>query len=352
MSDTPYKRLRDFHGSASGKYRVLASDTGLIPLVQTIPQHTIYVQTIHIEVTTPTASEVWTFQDGVGVPLTRGLSAAAVAHFDFDFGPNGLPCAAATRFVLNITGAVGAVGWITWEAYKLFTLGASYAQAVLDLAPLGYWRLDERGGTVAKDAIGAHDGTYVGGTALTVGVPPLIADGRAMQLTPPDAAAIAGVSIANFGIPRYVTIEAIVKPLPGVGTSFARIWSSGSAVGFPIELSVNANSNIVAVFLNCIGGAPAWAPVGLVEQFRRWHLAVTWDEIALLAYINGVLVYRDTTDAGRSLQGIGVPTGLRYIGSSESGQTFSGVVDELAFLDKALPLSVIAAHSTLAIGTP
>jgi len=178
MSDTPYQRKRDFHGAVSGDVRVLASSTGLIPLVPTIPQHTIFIQTIHIEVTAPTAAEVWTLQDGAGVSLARPVSAAAVAHFDIDFGPDGVPCSAATSFFLNITGAVGSVGWIAWEGYKQFTgagAGPAYSNLVLTDGASNYWRLNEKSGLTAFDVIGGAHGTISGG--VTLGQPGGLASG-------------------------------------------------------------------------------------------------------------------------------------------------------------------------------
>ena len=116
-----YLRNRQFYGNVSGNYRVAPTDTGLVPLVPAIPRHTIFVQKVHIEVTTLTASELWTFQDGAAVPIIPSVSAAAIAHFDFDFGPDGVPCTEATNFNLNISGATGAAGWTTWEGYKKLT---------------------------------------------------------------------------------------------------------------------------------------------------------------------------------------------------------------------------------------
>jgi hypothetical protein len=103
---------------------VLATDTGVVPLVPAIPKHTIFIQKIHTEVTTLTASETWTFQDGAGNLLVPSVSAGAVAHFDFDFGPDGIPCAEGTAFNLNIAGATGAGGWNSWEGYAKLTNAA------------------------------------------------------------------------------------------------------------------------------------------------------------------------------------------------------------------------------------
>ena len=117
---------RDFYGTISGSRRLLAADTGLITLVPAVPKHTIFIQKIHAQVSTLTASEVWGFQDSAGTPVPIApVSAAAVENFTYDFGPMGIPCTEGTAFVLNITGAVGAAGWIAWEGYKKLTLGAA-----------------------------------------------------------------------------------------------------------------------------------------------------------------------------------------------------------------------------------
>lgn len=123
MSVDAYLRNREFFGSISGAYRTLATDTGVIILVPAVPRHTLFIQKIHVEVTTLTASELWGYQDGAGtpVPIVPAVSAAAVAHFDFDFGAQGVPCTEATSFNLAVSGATGAIGWSTWEGYKKLT---------------------------------------------------------------------------------------------------------------------------------------------------------------------------------------------------------------------------------------
>jgi len=165
-----YARNRGSFGKLSGSYRVLAADTGLIALVPAPRRSTIFVQKIHIEVTTPVGAELWTFQDGQGIPLVPSVSAAAVAHFDFDFGPDGVPCTAATAFVLNITGATGAIGWITWEAFQQLVPVIDYASLILALAPLAYWRLEESIGSVFEDASGNAHHAFGGGAGFSAGV--------------------------------------------------------------------------------------------------------------------------------------------------------------------------------------
>jgi hypothetical protein len=123
MTD-PYQRNLEFYGKISGNYHVAITDTGLIVLVAAIPKHTQFIQRIHVEVTTLAASELWTFQDSASVVLVPAISAGAIAHFDFDFGPEGVPCTESAAFMVNITGATGASGWTTWEGYKKLTNAA------------------------------------------------------------------------------------------------------------------------------------------------------------------------------------------------------------------------------------
>lgn len=119
MSDA-YLRSRESYGNLSGSYHVAPADTGVIVLIPAILKHTIFIQKIHVEVTTLAASELWGFQDGAGtpVPIVPAVPAAAVAHFDFDFGPDGVPCTEGTSFNLAVSGATGAVGWASYEAFK------------------------------------------------------------------------------------------------------------------------------------------------------------------------------------------------------------------------------------------
>jgi hypothetical protein len=118
----PYRRHRTFYQNASGSRRILATDSGVITLAAN-PNvaDTVYVQKIHIEVTTVNAGgELWTFQDSAGtpIPVVPSISTASIAHFDFDFGPDGVPMTEGKTFDINITVATGAVGWVTWEAYR------------------------------------------------------------------------------------------------------------------------------------------------------------------------------------------------------------------------------------------
>lgn len=114
----PYHRKRTFFQNASGALNVTAAMTGAQTLFTVKTSDTLYLQKVHFEVTTGVASKTWTIQDSNGTPVVfiPAVDASAVAHFDFDFGPEGVPATEAKNLVLSIS-AAGSVGWVTWEAY-------------------------------------------------------------------------------------------------------------------------------------------------------------------------------------------------------------------------------------------
>lgn len=121
----PYRRYTSFYQDISNSQAV-AAGTGDTTLVTAKANHTIHIQKVHIEITTGSAGKTWTFEDSAATPvvIVSAVDAASVAHFDFDFGPKGVPLTEAKNFVLNVS-AAGAVGWVTWEGYQKLTAVAS-----------------------------------------------------------------------------------------------------------------------------------------------------------------------------------------------------------------------------------
>lgn len=121
----PYNKLRTVYQNVSGQLNVLAATT--TSTLQTgKANYTIYLQKVHVEVTAGSAAKTWTFQDSAGTPilLVPSLDASAIAHFDFDFGPRGIPLTEGKDLVLSIS-AAGAGGWVSWEAYSKLTAVAA-----------------------------------------------------------------------------------------------------------------------------------------------------------------------------------------------------------------------------------
>src|SRR5580692_6963546 len=103
----PYRRKRTFYQDVSGSTNVLVGTAGPVALATARnANNTIYLQKVHMEITTGSGAVTWTLQDTAGtpIPLVPSVSAAAVAHFDFDFGPEGVPCTVGTNLSLVLSG--------------------------------------------------------------------------------------------------------------------------------------------------------------------------------------------------------------------------------------------------------
>lgn len=122
----PYQRNRVFFQDISGSLSVVAAtdDTTLVTNPRTAD--TIFLQKLHIEITAGSAAKTWTFKDSAGTPVNMvpTVDASVVAHFDFDFGPRGVPLTEGKNFLLDVS-AAGAAGWISWEGYQKLTGAAS-----------------------------------------------------------------------------------------------------------------------------------------------------------------------------------------------------------------------------------
>lgn len=122
----PYRRNTTFYQSISGTLNVLTS-TDDTTLVSTKTNYTMFLQRLHIEITAASSGKTWTFKDSAGTPilLVPSIATDSIAHFDFDFGPNGIPLTEEKNFLLDVS-ATGAGGWVAWEGYqKLTKVGAA-----------------------------------------------------------------------------------------------------------------------------------------------------------------------------------------------------------------------------------
>lgn len=121
----PYNKLRTFYQDVSGSQYVAAA-TDDTTLVTTKSTDTLFLQKLHIEITAGSAGKTWTFKDSAGTPinLVPSIDVGAVAHYDFDFGPRGIPLTETKNFLLDVS-AAGAVGWVSWEMYSKRTVVAA-----------------------------------------------------------------------------------------------------------------------------------------------------------------------------------------------------------------------------------
>jgi len=215
-----------------------------------------------------------------------------------------------------------------------------YRAAVLADAPRAYWRLDETSGTSAADQTGAHPGAYRNGAAL--GQPGALA-GEASPAVGLDGLndSVRVSDGGGGGSASGMAVEAWVRPT-GVPVGSASIARKDGQ--YLLRLSANGT----LTFRLWKGGtayeaasAPATAPQG------DWtHVVGSWDGSEMRLYADAVQV------ASRALLSPAdvTTTGLSLGSSFDSYDWLTGLLDEVAVYDAALPPARIQAHFDAAGG--
>lgn len=226
--------------------------------------------------------------------------------------------------------------------------GAAYRAAVVADSPISYWRFEETSGTVAKDEMGAHDGTYVDGPTLGA----------------------AGIAPGT----RAITISATAKSHVFVGSSAFRfpgdasftieLWAKGRVFtdyqwigGTEIPDSPRAGWSLLGHSDRTVA-YEAWAPPTVdgginyarsvrtnakpLEVDRFQHVVFTYDGATLLSYVDGDLA--NTGVASRSTPDVGeLRWGCRSLAAGLA--CLDGwSLDEIAVYGKALTAARIKAH--------
>lgn len=221
----------------------------------------------------------------------------------------------------------------------------TYRAAVLEDAPLGYWRLDDPAAT-ARDELGRFDGVYLG--ACAHGVPGALTgdldtavrlDGASCAIELPDG--LAFPDRAPFTVELWVLLDAIdtyqhfvmkerrdtTNPIDGYA-----LLESPSGVYF--ERAVNQN---LVTTQNV--EVPAAKFVYVAGTFDGGALRLQLDDVTtpLVADPGFMRAYSAPAMIGVSNAGIG------YVG---------GVIDELAIYDHALPQARVDLHRRLGVEGP
>lgn len=119
MSDA-YLRNRQFYEDISGStvLTTASTATALAQVTARSQDHAIFMQKVHIRVTTGNSGKTWTLLDTAGTPrpVTGAVPCDAVGSFEIDFGADGYQLTAGKNLALTIS-AAGAAGVVSWEGY-------------------------------------------------------------------------------------------------------------------------------------------------------------------------------------------------------------------------------------------
>ncbi|MCG8361619.1 MAG: hypothetical protein MI920_39180, partial [Kiloniellales bacterium] len=223
-----------------------------------------------------------------------------------------------------------------------------FAEDLIALDPVAYYRLGEPSGTVASDEVGGNDGTYLGGVKLdengvvagdvdrAAGFDGI--DGRVRIADSPDFALLAGTIQFWFNASaidgKHVLLSRVDGPLAQRGEFLIRLREAGND-------TANLELNIPA------GRDPDFASVAVTEggdgavKLGTWnHVAFTWDTNGdgVAFYLNGARIGFDK----RSIFNLTNGDPDLLIGGQQSGEdAFAGRIDEVAIFGRALSLQEI-----------
>ena len=218
----------------------------------------------------------------------------------------------------------------------------AYAAAVRADRPLGWWRLDERSGTKAKDEAAAHDGTYVGSVTFRAA--------GAIVGDPDTAVALDGTSGAlriadtfDASGTQPFSIELWLNPTSTSGDHrLASRRTGNSETGYRFMFSGD-QLRLERWQDGGLSGAAALAPL---PKLNRWtHVVGTYNGAVLRIYADGAEV-----GSGSSPGAVSASSAI-FVWASNSladADYFAGSVDELAIYDHALEPDRIAAHTRAA----
>lgn len=217
---------------------------------------------------------------------------------------------------------------------------SQYKRLVAGAKPVAWWRLEDAGATVARDASGnGRHGTYAGTVRSVASVPGL---GRAADL---NAASFVDVpAFPDMSAATGLTVEAWIRyPLDIPGT-WERIVEKDYTSGF--VMTVNPSSaprhKLTAGHV-MFGINKTFAESSIPVNDGRWHhVAGVWDGRTLVVYADGQPGSPvDFTGAiGSSTQ----PLRIGANSNNASQERIRGALDEIAIYGRALSAEEIRDH--------
>ena len=248
---------------------------------------------------------------------------------------------------LAVTETDPSCGWTATSDASWLTVGAptyGYPGQVLADGAIGYWRLNESGGTSVAD----RSGHGLSGVATSSGV------------TWQQAGAVAGDTAALFnGTSGGITVPASEVQLTSaltaegwVKTTSTSEWqtlvddgiSGGEAWGFFLLSGVPRLE-----VLHPYGSGAAVMGAASISDGQWHHIAGTWDGTTLRMYVDGVL--SGIASFAAPLMTTDGPIGIGQYPYTDGGFRLDGSLDDVAIYDHALTSTQIAQHYALRAST-
>ena len=230
-----------------------------------------------------------------------------------------------------------AIAALIWTASAAW--GQPYVEAVHDLDPVGYWRLDETAGTTAWDTSGhGLHGTYHG--AVTLGRP------GGLKVGPNAAAAFAG---------GYVEIDHDNR-FGGMGDGTLAFWfrdtgattcgglvskdAAGFGGGGHLTLRNNENGYLYVRLQSTDAEYLVTAPRPIAAD-RWYHIAFTFGAGGMTLHVDGEILDSNPYTGGLADNNEPLVLGANTWASTSGGMMplcdrYHGLLDDVALFDRAL----------------
>ena len=225
-----------------------------------------------------------------------------------------------------------------------FATATNVAAAVIDQGPLGYWRMDETSGTIAKDSWGNLDGLLNSGVTNNVPGPgpaafPGFANGNLAYNFSGSASQVTMPAFGQFN--STMTIIAWINP-NGSQVDYAGLVFTRGGGGGTCGLDFTQNQNL-GYHWNDAGNTYNWRS-GLVPTPGQWNF------VALVVEPSQATEYLDTFDGSGLNSAVNTVnhgtanwTGVVFGADPTGGRSFKGSMDEVAVFSYALSADQIAA---------
>ena len=214
---------------------------------------------------------------------------------------------------------------------------SAYADSVMSLNPVGYWRLGESSGTDCIDELGINDGTYVNTPTLGV-TGPLTGDSdTAVSFASASTEHVVVGDVLDFDYDEPFSLECWYKPDGSPGSYLiSKHLLSGDITGYGIFYASDGYidfyhrstpSNLIRTVTAATYASSVWR-----------HLVVTYDGSAdgsgVTFYVNGVAIAINVIN--NTLTTTTLNSADFRLAGSGSVAKFNGSMDEVAVYDKEL----------------
>lgn len=243
-----------------------------------------------------------------------------------------------------VTSSIAALTVVTAPTYPL-------GQRVVTDHALGYWRLDETSGTVARDYVAGNNGTYTPKVLLGQPGNKLLDTHRVPRF---GSLATSNSCVTNIAVDFSTTgnatfsVEAWVNG--GSQTSDAGLVTKGyGSGGEQFNLDCGGGSHAFRFFVRDAGGT-AHLATGTVTPNNQWHhLVGVCDEVNgyVRLFVDGTKVAETTVGPYLGILSSSVPMSIgsrqASAGSAYNNQ-FAGYIEEVAVYGYALSSNQVVAH--------